>query len=178
MDCTRRIAILGTVVFLFVAPLTGAPAQSKADDAESAAIKQVVTYFNESFNRHDAHATAMIFAEDADFTNMFGAQRHGRNEIEQRFTALFVGNLKSAQRTDAVRNIRFLTPVVVSVDADSVISGSTAPDGSTLPPRKGLLILVMTKQSARWLISVFHEAEFPPTPGAPASTPATKPPNK
>jgi uncharacterized protein (TIGR02246 family) len=170
MGCTRRIAILGTVVFLFVAPRSWAQAPSKADDVESAAIKQVVTDFNESFSRHDAHATAMNFAEDADFTNMYGAQRHSRKEIEERFTALFASNLKSAHRTDAVRNIRFLTPELASVDADSVITGSTAPDGSTIPPRKGLLIVVLTKQNGRWLISVFHEAEFPPTPAAPKPT--------
>lgn len=175
MGCTLRIAILRTVVFLFVAPLSWGHAQSKADDAGSAAIKQVLTDFYENFSRHDAHATAMNFAEDADFTNMYGAQRHGRKEIEERFTALFASNLKSARRTDTVRNIRFLTPELASVDADSVITGSTAPDGSTLPPRKGLLIVVMTKQNGRWLISIFHEAEFPT---APASAPAPKPANK
>jgi uncharacterized protein (TIGR02246 family) len=134
---------------------------SKAADADSAAIKQTFADFYESFSRHDAHATAMTFAEDADFTNMRGIHRHGRTEIEEWFRNLFNGNLKASRRTDTVRNIRFFTPQTATVDADTTITGTKAADGSEGPPRKGLMICTLTRQSGRWLISVFHEAEFP-----------------
>jgi len=103
----------------------------------------------------------MTFAEDADFTNMRGIHRHGRTEIEAWFANLFKGNLKSSDRTDIVRSIRFFTPQTATVDADTVITGTKTADGSEGPPRKGLMIATLTKQNGRWLISVFHEEEFP-----------------
>jgi uncharacterized protein (TIGR02246 family) len=149
------------------ASVTRAQDSPKASDADSAAIKQTFTDFYESFSHHDAHATAMTFAEDADFTNMRGIHRHGREEIEAWFANLFKGNLKSSNRTDIVRSIRFFTPQTATVDADTVITGTKMADGSEGPPRKGLMIATLTKQNGRWLISVFHEAEFPaPSAGA------------
>jgi len=138
-----------------------AQSQPSATDADSAAIKQVFTDFYENFSRHDAHAASMDFAEDADFTNMGGVHSHGRKEVENRLARLFQGALKDATRTDIVRSIRFFSPDVAAVDADTTITGTKAPDGSIIPPRKGLMIVTMTKQSGHWLISTFHEAEFP-----------------
>jgi len=108
------------------------------------------------------------FAEDADFTNMRGIHRHGRKDIEDWFASLFKGNLKASSRTDIVRSIRFFSPQMAAVDADTVITGTKAADGSDVPPRKGLMIATMTKQNGRWLIGVFHEAEFPAPPPAAA----------
>ena len=92
---------------------------------------------------------------------MRGIHRHGRKDIEDWFASLFKGNLKASSRTDIVRSIRFFSPQMAAVDADTVITGTKAADGSDVPPRKGLMIATMTKQNGRWLISVFHEAEFP-----------------
>jgi len=142
--------------------LPGLSAQDQSPNAaDTAAIKQVFSNFYESFSRQDAYGTAMMFAEDGDFTNMFGIQVHGRETIEQRFVALFKGNLRSANRTDTVRNIRFYAPDVAFVDADTVITGTKTADGAVGPVRKGLMIVVMTKRNGRWYISNFHEAEYP-----------------
>ena len=147
-----------------------AQSQPGAADADSAAIKQVFTDFYENFSRHDAHAASMDFAEDADFTNMRGIHSHGRKEIENRLASLFRGGLKEAARTDIVRSIRFFSPDVAAVDADTTITGTKASDGSMVPPRKGLMIVTMTKLNGHWLISTFHEAEFP-EPRAQAAKP-------
>jgi uncharacterized protein (TIGR02246 family) len=165
----RAIVALTIALVLFRSlPATWAQDSSKANDADSAAIKQTFTDFYESFSHHDAHATAMTFAEDADFTNMRGVHRHGRADIEEWFASLFKGNLKTSNRTDIVRSIRFFSPQTATVDADTVITGTKTADGSDVPPRKGLMIVTMTKQNGRWLISVFHEAEFPALPPAAA----------
>ncbi len=142
-------------------------------DADSAAIKQVCGDFSGNFSRHDAHGVAMTFTEDADFTNMGGRHTYGRKEIESWFAGLFHANsLKDSQRTDSVRSIRFFTPELAAVDLDTVITGTKAPDGSEIPPRKGLMIVLMTRQNGRWLISTFHESEYPAPRGAAASPPA------
>lgn len=138
-------------------------------DADTAAIKQVCADFSGSFSRHDAHGVAMTFAEDADFSNMNGRHTHGRADIETWFAGLFRGNLKDSQRTDMVRSIRFYTPELAEAEAETVITGTKPADGSELPARKGLMIVLMTKQNGRWLIGSFHEAEYPVPRGA-AST--------
>jgi|SRR5579872_5121698 len=166
----RRHSLIWAMWGLALALLLFCPAlpsqaqeQAQGSEADAKAIKQVFAEFYESFSRHDAHAAAMTFAEDADFTNMAGAHQHGRTEVEAHLAMLFAGALKDARRTDIVKSIRFLTPNLASVDADTVISGTKAADGSEAPPRKGLMVTTMTKQNGRWLISVFHEVEFPRT---------------
>jgi len=174
MDSSHLTLKLAAAPFLFLL-LPGVWAQDQSPkSADSAAIKQVFSDFYESFSRQDAHGTAMTFAEDGDFTNMFGIRVHGREAIEQRFVALFKGNLRSANRTDTVRNIRFYAPEVAFVDAYTVITGTKTADGSVGPVRKGLMIVVMTKQNGRWYISNFHEAEYP-NRAAPVIGPGTKP---
>ena len=175
---SRAIVIFAIALCLFM-PLPAYLAQdpSKTADADSAAIKQTFTDFYESFSHHDAHATAMTFAEDADFTNMRGIHRHGRKDIEDWFASLFKGNLKASSRTDIVRSIRFFSPQMAAVDADTLITGTKSADGSDVPPRKGLMIATMTKQSGRWLIGVFHEAEFPAPPPAATNGSTNRPAN-
>ena len=158
------IAVPGIVISLaLLMQPCAAPAQSQSSgaDADSVAIKKVCADFSENFSRHDAHGVAMTFAEDADFTNMRGIHSHGRADIEKWFALLFRGNLKDSLRTDTVKSIRYFTPDLAAVDAETVITGTKAADGSEIPPRKGLMIVMMTKQNGRWFIGTFHEAEYP-----------------
>ena len=164
------------VVVLLALPRTiRAQSQPNAPDADSSAIKQTCAEFSGNFSRHDAHGVAMTFAEDADFTNMNGRHSHGRNDIEHWFAGLFLGNLKDSQRTDTVKSIRFFSPELAAVDADTVITGTHAPDGLELPPRKGLMIVMMTKENGHWYIATFHEAEYPPPRGGSANEPSSSP---
>jgi uncharacterized protein (TIGR02246 family) len=157
---TRTRLRATVVVFLLVSfPFVISWAR-KSDSADSATIKQVVAEFLDAFNNHDAHAWAMAFAEDGDFTNVAGLTRHGRKEVEERFASLFAGPLRSAHRTYSVRSVRFLTPEIASVDADWEMTGSRAADGSENPVRKGLFHWVMTKQNGHWLFTAFHEFEI------------------
>ena len=156
--------IAGRVISLtlLMLPCTArAQSQSNASEADSAAIKKVCAKFSENFSRHDAHGVAMTFAEDADFTNMRGVRSHGRADIEKWFASLFRGNLKESLRTDTVKSIRFFGADLAAVDAETVITGTKAADGSEIPPRQGLMIALVTKQNGRWLIGTFHEAEYP-----------------
>jgi uncharacterized protein (TIGR02246 family) len=164
----RRInsnRVIGTaavaVILLLSVPASRAQGQAQGSEADSKAIRQIYAEWYEAFSRHDPHAAAMTFTEDADFTNMRGVHNHGRKEIEAHLAMIFAGALGSARRTDTVRNIRFFSPELAEADADTVISGTKAADGSEGPPRKGLMVTTMTKKDGRWFISVFHEVEFP-----------------
>jgi uncharacterized protein (TIGR02246 family) len=155
-----RAALAMILLASFSFAISRARGQSNSSDADSTAIKKVVADFLDAFNRHDAHAWAMPFGEDGDFTNVAGLTRHGRKEVEERFAGLFAGPLKSSHRTATVKHIRFITPEVAAVDADWELVGSKASDGSENPVRKGLFTWVMTKRNGQWLFAVFHESEF------------------
>jgi uncharacterized protein (TIGR02246 family) len=158
----RNFTILGATVFLACTASVARPQETAGGpSADLAAIKQVFADFYGAFSRQDAQAITNTFAPDAEFTNMFGIHVHGREAIQRRFTALFKGNLKGTDRTDTVREVHFYAPDVAFVDADTVITGTKQADGSIGPVRKGLMIVVMTKQEGKWYISNFHEAEYP-----------------
>jgi uncharacterized protein (TIGR02246 family) len=168
MKAIRTITTLAALSLLsFSAGIALAQAQT-GNPADEAAIKQLIASNTEAFNHHDAHGVAADYVEDADFTNMRGASQHGRKNIETFLTPLFAtGALKNANRTLTVRSVRFLTPTVAEVDIDSVLVGTTTPDGKENPPRKGLVNDIVSKQNGKWMITVFHELDYPEAPAAP-----------
>jgi uncharacterized protein (TIGR02246 family) len=130
-------------------------------DADSAAIKQFAAAWSDVWNRHDAHAAAMAFVEDNDFSNTTGVPTHGRKDLEDHYNVIFNTFLKDAHRTDTVRSIRFLTPGIAVVDVDWQMTGARTPDGKDNPNRKGLLTWVVTKQhDGQWMITIYHESAF------------------
>jgi len=129
-------------------------------DADSAAIKQCVAAWEDAWNRHDAHATAMRYVEDGDFSSTTGIPSHGWKELEDHYTAIFTTFLKDAHRTDTVKSIRFLTPEIASVDIDWQMTGAKTRDGQDVPIRKGLLTWIVTKHNGQWMITIYHESAF------------------
>ncbi len=147
------------VFFVFFSGLVWAQMPSKMD-ADSAAIKQCVAAWEDSWNRHDAHATATAYVEDGDFSSTTGVPSHGWKDLEAHYNEIFTTFLKDAQRTDTVRSIRFLTPEIASVDIDWQMTGARTRDGKDAPNRKGLLTWVVTKHGGKWMITIYHESAF------------------
>ena len=150
-------------------PLSQAQGQSKntsakTTDADSAAIQQVVSGFIGDFNGHNAHAVSTWFSEDADFINIQAVTTHSRSKIEELYISLFAGRLGNAHRTTTVRNIRFLSPGIASVDINYELTGVKAPDGSTTGPREGFYDWTLVKQNGHWLIAILHESNIAPDP--------------
>lgn len=164
MNRTRAITFAAFIFLLsFVASAT--EAQTKPSEADDAGIKQTIAAYTAAFNRHDGKAQAMTYTEDADLTNTRGMSYHGRKEIEARFTFNFSGRYKDAHRTDTITKIWMLTPEIALIQARFEMTGAKAEDGSVIPVRKGLIDPIMRKQpDGRWLISIFHEAEFQAQP--------------
>lgn len=128
---------------------------------DRAAIEQTVNNFVDAWNKHDAHAFAMTFTEDADFTNVAGVHAQGRANVESFHAPRFADIFKESHQTAQIRSIRFLTPSLAAVDVDWEMTGAKKPDGSPIPLRKGLLNWVMAKQSdGRWLILVMHNTDL------------------
>lgn len=151
-----KVALAFLLVFTFSA--AGSRAQMSSNrDADTAAIKQTVAAFADTWNSHDAHAVAMRYVEDGDFSSVKGEPSHGRKELEDHYTTIFSTFLKNAHTTDTVRSIRFLAPDIASVDIDWLVRDPNAPGGVL---RKGLLTWVLTKRNGQWMITIYHEQSF------------------
>jgi len=103
----------------------------------------------------------MVFAEDADFTNVRGMSAYGRTEIEKLHAPLFATNFKDSNLKITETKIRFITPDVAAVDARWEMTGAKGPDGHEIPLRKGLLNFIMTRSSGQWLIMIMHNMDLP-----------------
>jgi uncharacterized protein (TIGR02246 family) len=123
----------------------------------------------EAFAKLDAHAFSMVFHEDADFTNVWGMTAHGRKAIEEFHRPLLEGDgagpipsFKHAQLQVLDTQIRFLRPDVASVDTTWTQTGAVQ-NGRDMGLRKGLLMLIATKQGDDWGIAVMHNMDLPVT---------------
>jgi uncharacterized protein (TIGR02246 family) len=140
----------------------------EAEEKARAAIAQTVEQFLKAWNIHDAHAFALTFTEDADFTNVAGVHAQGRSNVEAFHAPMFAGRFKDTHQTARVRSIRFLRPDLAAVDVDWEMNGAKSADGSPRPDRKGLLNWVMAKQGdGSWLIQIMHNTDLTDFPAPP-----------
>src|SRR5258708_29175267 len=129
-------------------------------DGDGVSIKGGVAAGKVAGNRHDAHATAMAYVEDGDFSSTTGIPSHGWKELEAHYNEIFTTFLKDAHRTDTVKSIRFLGPDTASVDIDWQMTGARTRDDKDAPNRKGLLTWIVTKHNGQWMITIYHESAF------------------
>ncbi len=78
--------------------------------------------FIEAWNKHDAKAFSMVFAGDADFTNVAGVSAHGRAEVEKFHAPRFATTFRDTHQKIAETKIRFIKPDVAGVDARGEVS--------------------------------------------------------
>ena len=159
-----RFAI-ALVVFAISSPSRGADSTVQANDEKP--IRALVAAMGEAFAKLDAHAFSMVFHEDADFTNVWGMTAHGRKAIEEFHRPLLEGDgagpipsFKHAQLEVLDTRIRFLRPDVASVDATWTQTGAVQ-NGHDMGLRKGLLMLIATKEGNDWGVAVMHNMDLP-----------------
>ena len=150
-------AALAVALFLTFSAASFRAQMASNRDADTAAIKQTVAAFADTWNSHDAHGVAMKYVEDGDFSSIKGEASHGRKELEDHYTTIFSTFLKNAHTTDTVRSMRFLAPDLVSVDIDWLVTDPGAPGGVL---RKGLLTWMLNKRNGQWMIVIYHEQSF------------------
>src|SRR6266851_1204438 len=161
MISVRVKTALAVILFISL-PAAASWAQMPSKmEGDSAAIKQCVAAWEDAWNHHDAHATAIRYVEDGDFSSTTGIPSHGWKALEDHYNEIFTTFLKDAHRTDTVKSIRFLTPEIASVDIDWQMTGAKTRDGQDAPNRKGLLTWIVTKQhNGQWMITIYHESAF------------------
>jgi uncharacterized protein (TIGR02246 family) len=151
-----------TKPFLIFTLLIGTAFAQTPSANDEQAIRKLVTDFMDAWNKHDAHAFAETFTEDADFTNVRGDSAHGRKAVEDFHAPMFATRFKNTHQTAADVKIRFLSSDIASLDIHWEMTGALEADGTPIPIRKGLLNWVVTRHGDRWLISVMHNQELTP----------------
>jgi len=131
------------------------------ESSAAASIQDIVTALVEAWSRHDARAFAAAFAEDAEFTNVFGMMARGRAEIETLHTPIFKTMFRDSHLAVAETRIRLIRPDVASVDVRWQMTGARDPHGNPWPQREGLLNWIVTKHADGWLIDVSHNMDLP-----------------
>ena len=125
------------------------------------AITEVLERFTEAWNTHDAKAYAALFAENADFTNVFGQSFHGRETIEAQHAKIFTSMFKDSRITSMYSTVRLLDQFFASVDVIWTMSGAVDMKGNSWADRKGLMSLVMKFENEVWSILIMHNMDLP-----------------
>jgi uncharacterized protein (TIGR02246 family) len=132
-----------------------------ADKSVEQAIEGLVRALEAAWNRHDARAFTEAFAEDADFTNVFGMAVRGRAAIEALHAPLFKTMFTDSHLTALGTRVRMIRPDVAAVDVKWTMTGARDPHGKPWPERAGLLNWIATQHGERWLIDVSHNMDLP-----------------
>ncbi len=168
-----RSVWLGFAVLVLLAarpPLALGADQSK----DEALIRKVEDAQQESWNRHDMHAYAALFSDNADVVNVLGWWWKDREELEAKLTRAhkFVFQ-KSALNIGEV-DVKFLSPQIAVVHAQWQMVGAMSPDGTLSHiPETGIQTQVLQKIGGKWLIVAFQntngfpEKDFPLPPQQP-----------
>jgi len=133
-----------------------------SNDVARRAIDRLVAAIVTAWNRHDAQAYAANFAEDVDFTNVFGIPVHGRAAIERSHAAILRTMFRDSRLTVAATTVRFLRPDLAAVDVRWRMTGARDPEGKDWPERHGLMSAIATGTPGGWSFVVFHNQDLPP----------------
>jgi uncharacterized protein (TIGR02246 family) len=133
-------------------------------ESDQKAIRGLMDRFMDAWNRHDAHAFATAFAEDADFTNWRGVGATGRSKIEESHAPMFTTVFRNRHQAYTEIKIRFIRSDVAAVDVHWEMTGVLDAQGNPRPDRQGLLNFVMAKDAGQWQIIVMHNLDLTALP--------------
>ncbi len=117
-------------------------------------VGQVIADLMESWNIHDMHALADLFAEDASFVNVNGSWLKTRRDIEQSHKVVHASIFKNSRAEITPAKIRFPKPDVAIVHARWQITGDTR----NPEPRHYVMTLILRKRLDGWRILAAQNA--------------------
>lgn len=151
-----RHLLLAVVVLLAVAsPLLAQP-RCKFGPEDEAAIKQVLSNWEQGWDEGKAELSSADYAEDADWINAFGYERKGKAEILAFLTRLYKNpDVRAGNSTKPSNSIRCVRPDVAITYTFNEIEGQKrdARDGGGFyPKRKVRHTRILAKENGGWLI--------------------------
>lgn len=161
------------VLLLVLAPAVshaqaGSPSAASGRATDIEAIAAIETQWETAWNKHDVAAMVRLFAPDADVINLAGEWFKGRDAFAKSLEGLHSAKVKeSVWRIEQIQT-RFLTPEIAIVHVYFNSSGERNPDGTPMPPRRGIFTRVETKRRGQWIIVASQATKIvpPETAGA------------
>lgn len=148
---------------LFCPALLHAQASRAADEN---AIRGIETQWEAAWNRHDVPAMVSLVAPDADFVNLAGEWFKGREAFRKSLEVLHSGKVKESVWQAEKTDIKFLTPRIAVVHVYFNSRGERNPDGTPMPPRRGIFTRVEVKRGGQWLIVASQATNIVPRSSA------------
>jgi uncharacterized protein (TIGR02246 family) len=136
-----------------------------ADAAAAAPIRAIADAFLTTWNQHDMAAFAALYADDADFVNVYGLWWTGRQAIEDAHVATHVSIFRASTLTLAQpHSIRFIATDVALCRTHWTLTGIQTRAGGAAPDRRGRLLHVLKHNGARWQIAATQNTDITPMP--------------
>src|SRR5712692_2778376 len=143
--------LVATLVLLLVMAGLSLNAQTKTDEE---VLRKLPQTHCDAWNKHDGHELAKIMADDADFVTVATVYLHGRVDYEKFHVRLLSGRFKDSTFAPLETTVRFLRPDMAVVHWSWKMSGDKNFDGTSRPPRFGLMTIVVEKRGGSWQIVV------------------------
>jgi uncharacterized protein (TIGR02246 family) len=145
----NNIHILSTITTAIGPAVSLCAAVMKRPTQEEDAIRRWVRDYTDAWNRHDAKALALLFAEDANLVGGSGGVISGRHHIEEVMAEEHATSLKGRNLAVTIEEIRFLKPDLAVVNGTYEATGTgSSTQADTL---KGLYTLIAGKERRKWI---------------------------
>lgn len=141
-------------------------AESPKSAGDEALVRRMATRFAETWNAHDMDAMAELFAEDADFVNVAGLHLKGRAQIRAEHAKRHEMQFKESVLTIRGVTVRFPRPDLAIAHVEWAMRGDRDPDGTSRPPRDGVMTWTLVKEGQTWQIAASNNTNVLKPEGA------------
>ena len=131
--------------------------------ADERAIQEILQQIETSWNRYDSISLAGVFAEDANFIQIFGGQLDGRAAIEAAHRHIFETIYRGSQASFMLRSIRFLRPDVAVVFSRAQVKFKEGNETREIETRPTLIVV---KERSTWQVAAFQNTKVSEVPAA------------
>jgi uncharacterized protein (TIGR02246 family) len=126
-------------------------------------IQEILQQMEAAWNAYDSVSLAALFAEDANFIQIFGGQLDGRPAIEAAHRVIFETIYRGSHASFTLRSIRFVRPDVAIVFARAHVKFNESDETREIETRPTLIVV---KEEAKWQIVTFQNTKISEVPTA------------
>ncbi|OKL54108.1 hypothetical protein BSZ39_05975 [Bowdeniella nasicola] len=124
--------------------------------------EDVVTAWEDAWNRADADALAGLFAEDAEFVNVVGLWWHDRARIRLSHAFGFSTIFPDSVITMGAPRVRMVGEGAATVHSKWHLRGQVSPDGEPAGEREGIFIFVLERRGDGWITVAAQNTDIVP----------------
>ena len=158
--CSSRAALFTAIAVLTFQPLQSAHA---AEDrtADRKELTALLERWEGAWNKHDMHALAALFHEDAVWVLWTGEVWTGRKRFEDGMVEVHKTVYANSMQRERLEELAFVGPDAAVMRFHSELTGDTRYAGKVVQSRK---ILVLTRRDGIWRIGWGQNTRFTERP--------------